>query len=87
MKTHAIFFFPKSTQSKSIRKTKFGASLLSPLGKETGGEWRAAEAGSQLPAGVGDGGSGAAGTRGEERGKEQGRAEEINQERRPRGKT
>lgn len=34
MKTHVIFFL--STQSKSIRKTKFGASLFSPLGKEMG---------------------------------------------------
>lgn len=29
-----MLFFFKRTQSKSIRKTKFGASQFSPLGKE-----------------------------------------------------
>lgn len=36
IKTHVIFF--KHTRSKSIRQTKFGASLFRPLGKEMGRE-------------------------------------------------
>ena len=30
--------FLKGTQSESLKKTKFGASLFSPMGKEMGGK-------------------------------------------------
>lgn len=55
-----FFFKKKSTQSKSIRKTKFGASLFSPLEKE---KRRAAGAGSEFPAGTERGEAGVCGKR------------------------
>lgn len=84
MKTCVIFFF-LSTQSKSIRKTKFGASLFSPLG-EGDGEVRAQQLVPAPRSLLGE--RGAAGVSGGEQkeGKEQRSVEKRNEERRPMGK-